>query len=122
MASELKGVTPGKWSVSPLKQEVVICGESVDCLEIESDGDCCWLAQVMVHHNCAQTPEGPANALLFAQAKRMYVDLAEALKWLNLDQSISRGSDDMITEARQNTVDRITTTLAAARGEEQANG
>jgi hypothetical protein len=60
--------TKGPYRVSKYKQTVIMCGQKVDCFEVEAERDACWLAQVLNHHYCSGTPEGDANAQFFAAA------------------------------------------------------
>jgi hypothetical protein len=71
--------TPGPWRVSKSKQGVSICGQLIDCFEIEAVRDACWVAQVQNHRFCVQTPEGDANARLIAAAPCLLASLKECV-------------------------------------------
>jgi hypothetical protein len=106
--------TPGPHRVSDVKQKVVICGQRVDCFEIVSDKDACWLAQVMNHHSCSGTPEGPGNAHLYAAASELYEAL-ERLRSEIRDLFSSTADSELLADLGM-ACDAADSALAKARG------
>ena len=105
IASELKGVTPGEWKAA-YPAGYVIAGD--------------WPSGVTVMIvGGAPKSERMANACLIAQAKRLYAALQESIYWFGPGSAESHGCK---YETRGEMLAEAQAALAAARGEEQANG
>lgn len=76
--------TPGPWRVSKITNDVSVCGQRIDCFEVESPKDCCWIAQVQNHTACTATEPGNANAHLIAAAPDLLKACKEAIPWICL--------------------------------------